>query len=273
MGIKAEVGEASIRKVLNDGSGETNKIITNDEELKGKKMPLSLDDEIFLAREALKKRNALPVDHASIDTSDEFRSTKDGLKSDKDLRAENAAVNFEDELKAAKEAFRDSKDLRAEKVRVDVSGDLRAEKEGVKSANNLLVPKEGFHPDGDLKAPKEAVTSNVNLRAPKENTGADTELRAPKDSVKTNSVATLTSLDSLASVRPSTSDAESSATAMTKEIEPQGSSPLENDSRLDENTAGILQNDPEMDFPARVVHLKIENDNLRNKLDKLESAP
>jgi hypothetical protein len=28
-----------------------------------------------------------------------------------------------------------------------------------------------------------------------------------------------------------------------------------------------------MDFPARVVHLKIENDNLRSALDKLESEP
>ena len=42
VGKKAEVGEASIRKVLNEGTGETNEINTNDEELKGKNMPFSL---------------------------------------------------------------------------------------------------------------------------------------------------------------------------------------------------------------------------------------
>ena len=51
VGKKAEVGESSIRKVLNDASGETNEITKNEDELKGKKTPLSLDEEIALAKE------------------------------------------------------------------------------------------------------------------------------------------------------------------------------------------------------------------------------
>ena len=53
VGKKAEVGEASIRKVLNDASGETNEITKKEDELKGRKTPLSLDVEIALAKEAL----------------------------------------------------------------------------------------------------------------------------------------------------------------------------------------------------------------------------
>ena len=66
VGKKAEVGEASIRKVLNDASGESNEITKDEEELKGKKTPLSLDEEIALAKEALQKRKELKVANQAI---------------------------------------------------------------------------------------------------------------------------------------------------------------------------------------------------------------
>jgi hypothetical protein len=273
VGKKAEVGESSIRKVLSDGSNESNQITTNDEELKGKKMPLSLDDEITLAREALQTRKDLRVEKEATDSSDELRAAKDGVKSDKYLSAEKAGVSLDDELRGAKEAFNASKDLRAEKSGVDSSGELRAEKEGVQSVNNLRVPKEGVNPEGDLKAPKEAVSANKDLRAPKENAKADTDLRAPKEGVNSNVSAALASSDPLVSVSPTTSNVESATTSTSNEVAPQAPLPLSKDSQSVANTADDQEEEPEMDFPARVVHLKIENDNLRNKLDKLESAP
>ena len=273
VGKKAEVGESSIRKVLSDGSSESNQITTNDDELKAKKMPLSLDDEITLAREALQTRKDLRVEKEATDSSDELRAAKDGVKSDKYLSAEKAGVSLDDELRGAKEAFNASKDLRAEKSGVDSSGELRAEKEGVQSVNNLRVPKEGVNPEGDLKAPKEAVSANKDLRAPKENAKADTDLRAPKEGVNSNVSAALASSDPLVSVSPTTSNVESATTSTSNEVAPQAPLPLSKDSQSVANTADDQEEDPEMDFPARVVHLKIENDNLRNKLDKLESAP
>ena len=79
VGKKAEVGEASIRKVLNDASGETNEITKNEEELKGKKLALSLDEEIAAAKAALLK-------------SKELKASKEAAKSDDELRAEKAGV-------------------------------------------------------------------------------------------------------------------------------------------------------------------------------------
>ena len=56
VGKKAEVGESSIRKVLSDGTSARNQITTNDDELKAKKMPLSLDDEIAFSRAPRQRR-------------------------------------------------------------------------------------------------------------------------------------------------------------------------------------------------------------------------
>ena len=273
VGKQAEVGESSIRKVLIDGTSESNQITTNDDALKAKKMPLSLDHEIALAREALQTRNDLRVEKEAVESSDELRAAKDGVKSDKYLRAEKAGVSLDDELKGAKEAYNASKDLRAEKAGVDPSGELRAEKESVHSANNLRAPKKGVNPDGELKAPKEEVSTNKDLRAPKENAKADTDLRAPQQGVNSNVGASLASSDSLESVRSTSSPVESTTPSTSNVVVPEAPLPISNDSQSTANTAGDQNEEPEMDFPARVVHLKIENDNLRNKLDKLESAP
>ena len=70
VGKKAEVGEASIRKVLNDASGESNEITKDEEELKGKKTLLSLDEEIALAKEALLKRKNLKVENQATQSDD-----------------------------------------------------------------------------------------------------------------------------------------------------------------------------------------------------------
>jgi hypothetical protein len=91
--------------------------------------------------------------------------------------------------------------------------------------------------------------------------------------VKTNAAATLASLDPLVSVRPATSATDSATTASTKEVAAQGPKTMPSESSSAASNAPPQKPEPEMDFPARVVHLKIENDNLRSALDKLESAP
>jgi hypothetical protein len=299
VGKKAEVGESSIRKVLNDASGETNEITKNEDELKGEKTPLSLDYEIALAREALKNKKNLRVGNEAVQTNDDLRAGKAGVTNDQDLRAEKAPISLDDMLKGGKEGFSPSKDLtagkagvepagdlRAEKLGVDPSSDLRgekagyepsddlrAEKEDAQATNNLRVPKEGLDPDGDLKAPKEAISASKDLRAPNENENADADLRAPKEGVKTNSATALVSSDPLASVRPATSTEESAASDTSKEAAPQQATALSNEYASVANNTPPQKPEPEMDFPARVVHLKIENDNLRTALDKLEAAP
>jgi hypothetical protein len=246
VGKKAEVGEASIRKVLSDASGELNEITINEDELKGKKTPLSLDEEIALAKKALEDKKELRAKKEPVRPNDELRAEKAGVKTDKDLRAEKAPVSLDDILKGPKEGVTLGKDLRAEKAGVDPSGDLRAE--------------------------KEAVTSNKDLRGPKENAKADTDLRAPKEGVKTISAAALASLDSLVTARTASSATEGAASENFKESETQAAAAPSNEatSTAEQKATSI---EPEMDFPARVVHLKIENDNLRGALDKLESAP
>jgi hypothetical protein len=77
----------------------------------------------------------------------------------------------------------------------------------------------------------------------------------------------------LASVRPATSAAESAVTASTQEVAAQDPKSMPIESSSASSNAPPQKPEPEMDFPARVVHLKIENDNLRSSLDKLESAP
>jgi len=189
------------------------------------------------------------------------------------LRAEKLGVDPSGDLRAEKLGVDPSGDLRGEKAGYEPSGDLRAEKEAAQAANNLRVPKEGVDPDGDLKAPKEAISANKDLRAPNENEKADADLRAPKEGVKTNSATALASSDPLASVRPATSNEKRAASDKSKEDAPQQATALSNESASTANNAPPHKPEPEMDFPARVVHLKIENDNLRTALDKLESAP
>jgi hypothetical protein len=98
-------------------------------------------------------------------------------------------------------------------------------------------------------------------------------LRAPKEGVKTNSAAALASSDPLASVRAATSATEIAATASSEEVSVQAPKTIPSESSSAQSNASPQKPEPEMDFPARVVHLKIENDNLRSALDKLESAP
>lgn len=247
VGKKAEVGEASIRKSLHDASEETNDITKDDHALKGKNAPLSLDEEIAAAKAALLKKKDLQVAKEALTSDDELRAKKEGVAANKDLRAEKAGVNLDEELKAAKEAVKNDKDLRAEKEGFGPVGDLRAEKAGVVPAGDLRAEKEGVKPSGDLKAPKEAI--------------------------KSNPVAALASSDPLAKISPGTSAPSTQTTAKpddtAKDKEPTEVSAL----AASPAEVAAPQIQPEMDFPARVVHLKIENDNLRSTLDKLESAP
>jgi len=82
----------------------------------------------------------------------------------------------------------------------------------------------------------------------------------------------LASSDPLVSASSATTATESAATVNSKESATQAPTTASSEAALAaEKKATSMQ--PEMDFPARVVHLKIENDNLRSALDKLESAP
>jgi hypothetical protein len=111
------------------------------------------------------------------------------------------------------------------------------------------------------------------LLAPKEGAKSDAELRGPKELVKSNSAAGLSSTGSTAANRTGTSESKDSNpdTTNATQDESDASSEVDDDTG---NEAAVMQSpEPEMDFPARVVHLKIENDNLRSALDKLEAEP
>jgi len=82
----------------------------------------------------------------------------------------------------------------------------------------------------------------------------------------------LSSSDPLAAFRPGSAPAKNSATATAPESSAQAAQSAEAVS-TPSAASSVAEPDPEMDFPARVVHLKIENDTLRSKLDKLEPAP
>jgi hypothetical protein len=269
VGKKAEVGEASIRKVLSDGSDQSNEIITKDKQLKGEVPKLSLDEEIAAAKQALLKSKML-------------KGAKEGVKSDPSLQAEKASLNvsdelrastgisLEEELRAAKEAASHYKDLHIEKTAITASGDLRAEKEGV-DTTDLKAPKDKIDPDRDLKAPKEAASIAQELMAPKEAAKADSDLRGAKAQVKTDASITLSNNDPLggqghSAERKDTAVTESNAAA-SKDAATAAKANASTQNKEKINEA------PDMDFPARVVHLKIENDNLRTTLNKLESAP
>ena len=70
VGKKAEVGEASIRKVLSDTTGESNEITKDEEELRGKKALFSLDEEIAAAKEALLKKKELGAEKEAVKSTD-----------------------------------------------------------------------------------------------------------------------------------------------------------------------------------------------------------
>jgi hypothetical protein len=244
VGKKAEVGEASIRKVLSEGSGESNELKRHEEVTKGPASKLSLDEEIAAAKEQLQKNK-------------ELRAEKEGVKTDDALRAEKAAHQVSDDLRG--------------KAGVGVDEELRAEKEGVNN-NELRAPKEGVS-SGDLKAPKDILDSLADLLAPKEAAKSDAELRGPKELVKTNTAAGLSSTDPLAQLRTGPSDSRASNADTEKALAVASEAPTDAQASGAIETPVDFRPGPEMDFPARVVHLKIENDNLRSALDKLESEP
>ena len=174
-------------------------------------------------------------------------------------------------MRAEREGVKASDDLRAANGDAIASADLRAENMGV-SDNELRAPKEGVS-SADLNAPKDLMDSLSDLLAPKEAAKSDAELRGPKELVKSNSAAGLSSTGPTAANRTGTSESKDSNpdTTNAKQNESDASSEADDDTG---NEAAVMQSpEPEMDFPARVVHLKIENDNLRSTLDKLESEP
>ena len=283
VGKKAEVGEASIRKVLSEGSGESNELKRDEEVTKGPASKLSIDEEIAAAKEQLQKNKELRAEKEGVKTDDDLRAEKAAHQVSDDLRGK-AGIGVDEELKAAKGLVSPDKDLRAEKegakasddlragnLDTNPSGDLRAEKEGVNN-NELRAPKEGVS-SGDLKAPKDVLDSLADLLAPKETAKSDAELRGPKELVKTNTAAGLSSTDPLAQLRTGPSDSKESSADTEKA--PAAASAAPTDAKASDaiETPVDYGPEPEMDFPARVVHLKIENDNLRSALDKLESQP
>ena len=105
VGKKAEVGEASIRKVLSEGSGESNELQREEEVTKGPAAKLSLDDEIAAAKALLQKNK-------------ELRAEKDSVKTDDDLRAEKAGHHVSDDLRA-KAVVRSIRPHRAQAVHLE----------------------------------------------------------------------------------------------------------------------------------------------------------
>ena len=100
VGKKAEVGETSIRKVLSEGTGETNEIESDKETLKGPPPKLSLDDEIAAAKELAIKNKELRAEKEGVHTDDELRAGKAGHKVSEDLHGK-MGVGHDEELKAA----------------------------------------------------------------------------------------------------------------------------------------------------------------------------
>jgi hypothetical protein len=296
VGKKAEVGEASIRKVLSEGSGESNELQREEEVTKGPAAKLSLDDEIAAANALLKKKKELRAEKDGVKTDDDLRAEKAGhhvsddlrakagvgddkelkaakglVSPEKDLRAEKDAVNASDDLRAGNVDATPSGDLRAGNVDTAPSGDLRAEKEGVNN-HDLRAPKEAVS-GGDLKAPKDILDSLDDLLAPKEAAKTGAELRGPKELVQTNTAAGLSSADSLVTLRTGVSDSKESSVATQTAPAAASEAPTDVAASGAKEPSVQFRPEPEMDFPARVVHLKIENDNLRSALDKLESEP
>jgi len=283
VGKKAEVGEASIRKVLSEGSGESNELQREEEVTKGPAAKLSLDDEIAAAKALLQKNKELRAEKAGHHVSDDLRAkagvgddkelkaAKGLVSPEKDLRAEKDAVNASDDLRAGNVDATPSGDLRAGNVDAAPSGDLRAEKEGVNN-NDLRAPKEAVS-GGDLKAPKDILDSLDDLLAPKEAAKTGAELRGPKELVQTNTTAGLSSADSLVPLRTGVSDSKESSVATQTAPAAASEAPTDVAASGAKEPSVQFRPEPEMDFPARVVHLKIENDNLRSALDKLESEP
>ena len=270
VGKKAEVGEASIRKVLSEGSGESNELQREEEVTKGPAAKLSLDDEIAAAKALLQKNKELRAEKDGVKTDDDLRAEKAGHHVSDDLRAK-AGVGDDKELKAAKGLVSPEKDLRAGNVDTTPSGDLRAEKEGVYN-HDLRAPKEAVS-GGDLKAPKDILDSLDDLLAPKEAAKTGAELRGPKELVQTNTTAGLSSADSLVPLRTGVSDSKESSVATQTAPAAASEAPTDVAASGAKEPSVQFRPEPEMDFPARVVHLKIENDNLRSALDKLESEP
>jgi hypothetical protein len=123
------------------------------------------------------------------------------------------------------------------------------------------------------------LAASNDLLAPKEASKSDADLRGPKELVKSNSAAGLSSTDPLAALKPGSSeskdsnaDAEKSASA-SEGPKAANAAPAAAAASTTKAPPIAQHPEPEMDFPARVVHLKIENDNLRSALDKLESEP
>ena len=112
-----------------------------------------------------------------------------------------------------------------------------------------------------------------DLLAPKEGAKSDAELRGPKELVKSNSAAGLSSTAPTAAIRPGTTESKDSNPDTTNATQDESDASSEADDDTGNEAAVMQSPEPEMDFPARVVHLKIENDNLRSALDKLEAEP
>ncbi len=283
VGKKAEVGEASIRKVLSEGSGESYELQREEEVTKGPASTVSLDEEIAAAKALLQKNKELRAEKMGVKTDDDLRAekaahhvsddlrAKAGVGDDKELKAAKGLVSPEKDLRAEKEVANVSDDLRAGNLNTTPSGDLRAEKEGVNN-NELRAPKEGVS-SGDLKAPKDILGSLADLLAPKEAAKSDAELRGPKELVQTNTTAGLSSADSLVPLRTGVSDSKESSVASEKAPAASSDAPTDVAASGAKEPSVNFRPESEMDFPARVVHLKIENDNLRSALDKLESEP
>ena len=175
--------------------------------------------------------------------------------------ADGEAHHFESDeiLKGAKAPVHSDKDLTAHKEALNSDHELTGHKQDAASDRELTAPKQSDQPDNELTATKERVQAEHELTGPKEGARPDKALQS----------ASL--IDQLQAVIAPKADSQepSESPAIEPHLEPELLAPP--GAQVDD--AHVAPNLPDMDFPARVVNLKIENDLLREQLTQLEAKP
>ena len=155
---------------------------------------------------------------------------------------------------------------------------LKGAKAPVHSDKDLTAHKEALNSDHELTGHKQNAASDRELTAPNQSIASDHELTAPKQSDQPdNELQSASLIDQLQAVIAPKADSQepSESPAIESHLEPELLAPpgAQVDDAHEAHDAHVAPNLPDMDFPARVVHLKIENDLLREQLTQLEAKP
>ncbi len=194
--------------------------------------------------------------------------------------ADGEAHHFESDeiLKGAKAPVHSDKDLTAHKEALNSDHELTGHKQDAASDRELTAPNQSIASDHELTAPKQSDQPDNELTATKERVQAEHELTGPKEGARPDKALQSASLiDQLQAVIAPKADSQepSESPAIESHLEPELLAPpgAQVDDAHEAHDAHVAPNLPDMDFPARVVHLKIENDLLREQLTQLEAKP